>query len=126
MEIIKDIVSEKEYREYLLKNDFSDYVKSSDAEVEKIEDLLDLRRGVLKSEEYSVKKSICKCGKTLTFLDFVTTALSEGMHSKTFLTSALLGNKYGFQTPRDVKCSSCGEVTTKSVYRTPSYSCRER
>ena len=125
IEFIKDSVSQDEYRAFLANTDFSRYTKSDAEEVKSIEDLLELRRGVLLDQDYYVGKTICKCGRKITFIDFVSTALSESSHSKAFLIHPLLGNRYGFQTPRVVKCSACGEVHPNSTYKTPNYSCRE-
>ena len=122
---IKNTVAEEEYRSYLLSQDLSKFTKSDEKEIAKIEDLLELKRGVLKGQDFYVGKKTCKCGRHLTFLDFVTTAINESTHTKAFLVHALLGNKYGYQTPRSVTCSACGEVHPQSTYRTPNYSCRE-
>ena len=119
-------VSEAEYRKFLSSVDLSHDTKSDAIDIEKIEDLLALRRGTLEGEAYYVNSVRCKCGKDLTFFDFVSTAVGDDTHSKAFMTHALLGNQYGFQTPRTVTCSSCGESHPNSVYKTPSYSCVER
>lgn len=124
-ENLKTNVSEEEYKSYLAKTDFSSYTKSDEKEVETIEDLLELKRGTLKDQAYYVGKQTCKCGRPLSFIDFVTTAISEHNHTRPFLAHALLGTKYGFQNPRSVKCSSCGEIYPLSTYKTPNYSCRE-
>ncbi|MCK1786451.1 hypothetical protein L9Z73_19475 [Pseudomonas sp. TNT11] len=121
-EVITKTVTQQEYEAYLAANDFSNYTKSDPKEILKIEDLLELRSGILKDESYSVSKVICSCGKTLTFFDFLTTAISENSHSKLFLVHALLGNKYGFQKPRLVTCSACGDQHI-AYYTTPNYSC---
>lgn len=126
-EFISTSVTEQEYKDYVSKLDLTRFNKSSEEEVEHIEDLLDLKRGVLKGQEFYVSKRTCeKCGKPLSFGDFVTTALKESSHTKPFLAHALLGNRYGFQSPRDVNCSGCGEVYLRSTYTTPNYSCPER
>jgi hypothetical protein len=125
-EVFEKSASKDEYRAYLDSIDLSDYVRSDETEIENIEDVLDLRRGALNGQDYYVRKSVCECGKTLTFYDFVTTAVSENGHSKSFLVHALFSNKYGFQARRTVKCSSCGELHPKSTYTTPNYSCIER
>ena len=120
-------VTESEFKQNRSNVDLSLYTKSDASELEKIEDLLELRRGLLKSEDYYVNDSDCPgCGKKISFLDFVKTAVDENSHSKSFLVHALLGNKYGFQVPRTLKCSSCGGDVVNSTYRTPSYDCQER
>jgi len=124
-EIMKTTVTEAEYRSYFESQDLSKLTKSGEKEIEEIEDLLEIRRGLLKGQGFYVGEKICKCGRRLTFLDFVETALKESSHTKPFLVHALLGNKYGFQTPRSVSCSECGEIHPQSYYKTPNYSCRE-
>lgn len=120
-------VSEKEFNDFFSKTDFTTYTKSDASELEKIEDILNVRRGLLKDEEYYVNDSTCTaCGKKITFFDFVKTAIDESAHSKSFLLHSLVGNDFGFQKPSTIKCSSCGAEVISSHYKTPNYSCQER
>lgn len=125
IEVMKATVTEAEYQSYLEAQDLSKFTKSSENEIEKIEDLLEIRRGLLNGLGFYVGEKTCKCGRKLTFFDFVDTAIKESSHTKSFLVHALLGNQFGFQTPRNVNCSECGEIHPQSYYRTPNYSCRE-
>lgn len=75
-EVITKTVTKQEYQSYLAANDFSSYTKSDLQEIIKIEDLLELRRGILKGEIYRVSKVVCGCGRDLTFFDFLTAAIS--------------------------------------------------
>ncbi|UXC34767.1 hypothetical protein [Cupriavidus gilardii] len=124
-ETLSRTVSKDEYLAFLSAADLSQETKSSEEEIQAIEDVLEIRRGILKGQDFYVGRSVCKCGHLLTFFDFVTTAVAENAHSKAFLVHALLGNKYGFQSPRTVKCSACGEIHPSSTYKTVNYSCKE-
>jgi hypothetical protein len=95
--------------------------KSDERDIQRIENLLDLRQGVLAKEQFYVSKSTCKCGRTLTFYDLVQSGLLEG-HSASFVVHTLLGSKYFIQPRRRVKCSACSEVHILD-YETSAYGC---
>jgi len=125
-EVMSKSVTDKEYKLYLSQADYTEFRKCDDTELRQVEQLLGVKTDLLAGQEFWVSKKKCdNCSHELSFIDFVTTALSKSDHSKAFLTHALVGNSYGFQTPRDVECSNCGETIPQSSYRTPNYSCRE-
>jgi hypothetical protein len=120
--LFKKTVSEQEYKSYVNSLNMADYVKSDKKEIAKIEEVLEVRAGLLVGEDYYVYRTACKCGRNISFLDFVNTSIEQGAHTKSFLVHALLNNKFGFQEPRAVKCSNCGEIHI-TYYTTPNYSC---
>ncbi len=97
---------------------------SDDADIKKIERLLDLQDGSLAKQKLSLEKTTCKCGRTLTFYDFVFSSLVDAGHTKSFVTHTLLGSKFFVNKPRRIRCSSCGELSPQLAdYETPQYGC---
>jgi hypothetical protein len=90
-----------------------DATRSDEADIQRIENILDLRRGTLAHDNFYVSKSECSCGKIITFYDFVFTALVEQWHDPSFIAHTLVGNKLILNQPRRLRCSICG---TRSRY----------
>lgn len=105
------------------RHDISKYVKSSQDDLRKIEAILDLREGVLSSEEYYLEKATCECGRGITFYDFVYTSIVDAGHPKSFVLHTLLGSKYVSNRARQIRCSSCNKIVPSRSYITPRYCC---
>lgn len=117
--------TEPEYfRSVSEKSDFADetrFTRSDLEDVRKIERLLDVRDSTLNGDKYYLERYNCVCGRTLTFYDFVFTAVLDANHSKSFILHTLLGNKLVLNSPRMVRCSSCNRISEKQVrYGMPS------
>jgi len=103
-----------------------DMIITPKADLRKIENILDLSENILEGLELKFQKSTCECGRTLSFYDFVFTALVEQWHDSSFLVHTLLGRKYITNSPRIIRCSSCGSSTRKCLghyYDMPQYGC---
>lgn len=105
------------------KHRISGYVKSDARDLRRIEDLLELRPGLLAGEEFYVSRYDCSCGHTLTFYDFVHTALVDAGHSKSFVLHTLLGSKFVINQARRLRCSECTSEGESLDYITPNYCC---
>jgi hypothetical protein len=84
-------------------------VKRSD--IEAIERLLDVRPGTLRDKAYFFESDACKCScqKKISMYDFVFSSLVDAAYSKSLVLQTLLGTKFiGEETPKDIRCSSCG------------------
>ena len=101
-----------------------DATQSDAADVERIENLLDLAKGALSNKKFFISKGECSCGRTITFYDFVFTALVEQWHDPSFVAHTLLGNKRILNQPRTIRCSGCGSRGARYMdYETPQYGC---
>ena len=98
---------------------------SDEEDVNKIERLLDLKRGVLEGQKFRLEKGHCeRCDRLLTFYDFVYTAIVDAGHPKSFVVHTLLGSKRILNSPRKIRCSSCNTVTAgRMYYATDQYGC---
>lgn len=99
---------------------------SDEADVGRIERMLDLKDGALKGHVLHVQHEYCSgCQRQLTFFDVVHTALVDAGHSKSFLVHTLLGSKYLVDKPRPVRCSACSTVTETYMWYVDSsgYGC---
>ncbi|MCV2881937.1 hypothetical protein [Actibacterium sp. XHP0104] len=123
-------VSEEVFEKALESNDFEDaskFTKSDAEDRRKIERLLDLREGTFENEDFYFEKGNCSCGRTLTFLDFVFTAIVDADHPKSFILHTLVGTKKTANPARHVRCSECFTVSSGVMkYGMPSsYLCRD-
>ncbi len=83
---------------------------TSPVDVERIENVLDLRPGILKGQRFYVSKATCSCGRVLSFYDLVFTSLVEQWHSPSFLAHTLTGSKFFVNNARPLRCSDCGKT----------------
>lgn len=123
-----DSVDDTIFNAEIGRHDFTDankFTVAADDEVKRIERLLDAREGTLSTDNYYIEKTHCQCGRTLTFYDFVFTALVDAQHSKSFVLHTLVGTKKVINAPRFVRCSNCARLTDhKIMYGMPrSYLC---
>ena len=121
-------VSEKEFEKVRVSNeDLEKYYNASDGgDVRKMERLLDAPEGSLdRGGPYCLSAGSCVCcGRDLTMYDFVFTALVDANHPKSFVYQILAGDKRVIQSPRRVRCSSCGTVTSQTAqYFCKAYAC---
>ncbi|WYD82031.1 MAG: hypothetical protein V8K32_06505 [Candidatus Electrothrix gigas] len=85
--------------------------QARDSDIEAIERLLDVRPGTLSNKAYFFESDacVCTCKKKITMYDFVVTSLIDAAYSKPLVLHTLLGTKLiGPETPKDIRCSSCG------------------
>lgn len=117
-------VSPERFEEAWKRGGFDDsrnFTRSDAEDVERIENLLDVRRGVLSGIEYLADDHDCPCGRKMTFYDFVFTALVDRIHTKSFMVHTLLGEKLVINAARKVRCSNCATLSDKSLrYGMPS------
>jgi hypothetical protein len=102
------------------------YIVSDHDDVRKIERLLDAQEGSLDAGgPYYLKAGQCACcGKSLTMYDFVFTALVDANHPKSFVYQILVGDKKIIQSPRRVRCATCGTPSSqKAQYFMGQYAC---
>ena len=114
-------ISQEEF-DYKMRNfDRSTAVKSDGKDISKIEQILELRDGILANQEFMVSKVNCKCGRELTFYDLIASSLKEN-HNSSFIVHTLLGSKHFVQHSRKVHCSVCGTVHPME-YSNSGYGC---
>ena len=103
-----------------------DATMSDEADVARIERILDLKEGTLKGHVLHVQRQHCSaCQRQLTFFDVVHTALVDAGHPKSFVVHTLLGSKYLVDKPRLVRCSACGVISPLPIWYVDSsgYGC---
>ncbi len=94
--------------------------KASNPELERVEDLLEVQRGILSSLDFYMDSLSCQsCGNELGIYDFVQTAIRDAGHSKSLILHTFVGKKYILNEPKRVVCSRCGEYSHKLM----KYSC---
>ena len=112
-------LSEETFREQVPANsllkDPDKFTRSDVDDLNKIERLLDLNQGTLAGQPHYLENFQCDCGRLLTMYDFVLTGLVDAGHSKSFILHTFVGNKFVINTPRQVRCSNCGRITTRAV-----------
>ncbi|WP_299866351.1 hypothetical protein [uncultured Hoeflea sp.] len=92
---------------------------STEEDVKKIENILDLPENFLKGEELLLSGAVCiNCERTLSFYDFVFTALVENWHDSSFIVHTLIGSKHFLNSARPLRCSNCG---SKKIQDKKSY-----
>lgn len=106
----------------------ADATKSNKEDIKKIENLLQVRPGILDGIDFYVEPQECVCGRLLTFSDFIYTALVEQWHDPSFIVHVLVGSKYFVNEPRQITCSECGSNNKKrgpavTMYETTVYGC---
>ena len=106
-----------------VKHRINEYTKSDPSDLQKIERLLEARDGLFKNENFYVKRSTCNCGHTLTFFDFIYTALKDAGHTKSFVLHTLVGSKFVINQARPLRCSECDTLSEPLDYITPQYCC---
>jgi hypothetical protein len=90
----------------------ADATVSDKDDVNRIERLLDLRKGVLEGRPFRLAKGNCDhCARLLTFYDFVYTAIVDAGHPKSFIVHTLLGSKRILNKARKIRCSSCNTIS---------------
>ena len=86
----------------------SNATRTNKEDIEKMEDLLHLQRGILSGQDFFVTKQVCShCGRTPNFYDIVKTAVDENHHSISLMAHTPVGNKFILNPPRIAKCSNC-------------------
>jgi hypothetical protein len=120
-------VASEEFEEAHVSNEAMELYNVADGdEVRKMERLLDAAEGSLEAGgPYCLNAGKCTCcGKDLTMYDFVFTGLIDANHPKSFIYQILAGDKRVIQSPRRVRCSSCGTVTSQTAhYYCKAYAC---
>ena len=104
----------------------ADATMSDEADIGRIERILDLKEGTLKGRVLHVQRQDCSgCQRQLTFFDVVHSAVVDAGHSKSFLVHTLLGSKYLVDKPRLVRCSACSVETPLPMWYVDSsgYGC---
>jgi hypothetical protein len=101
------------------------FTKSDDEDIRKIERLLDLVEETLASQDFYLERVQCVCGRTLTFSDFISSALIDTRdHTKSLIFHTIDGIKYVRNNPRPIRCSVSGHLTAFPVrYRCRRYRC---
>lgn len=115
-------ISAEEFSEKMCSFDTSNATKSDAEDLARIERVLDLMPGLLKGRDFYLSKVTSSCGRTLTFYDFVVSALIEG-HGKSFVAHTLVGSKYFLQPPRRIRCIACAETLDGEYYSCNQYGC---
>lgn len=118
-------ISPEEYDQNLVNFDANRYAKADDVDLAKIERMLDLRAGILSSENLYLEKYQCSsCGRTLMFSDFVRTSLEDAGHSKSLIVHTLLGSKLVQNKHRPVRCGNCRTMSIRPLnYMGNNYKC---
>lgn len=93
--------------------DVTKFTKSDQSDLERIENLLDVARGTLAHLDAYLEYGECPNGHLLTMYDFVFSGLADANHSKSFTLHVFLGNKLIVNRPRQVRCSTCGLLSSK-------------
>jgi hypothetical protein len=91
------------------------FTKSDVEDIRKIERLLDVQPGTLDDNIgpgfYVGRASCSNCSRVLTAYDFVFTGLVDAGHPKSFILHTLVGSKLIIQPNRQIRCSSCGNLS---------------
>lgn len=98
--------------------------KATEEEIQKLEDYLEVQRGVLKNIEWWGSDVKDNDGSNIGILDFVRTAVEDSNHSKSFILHVLIGNKHIINPPRTIRTSS-GLELAGHTYSTLVYHCRD-
>lgn len=109
-----------------LLKDPSNYTLADDAEMAKIERLLDAKEGLLNRNDSYLEKYDCPCGRTLTTYDFTFTALVDAGHDKSLVLHTLIGNKRIINKARITRCTACSRLSVKPLtysMEVSGYSC---
>lgn len=120
-----DTISPEDFAQVTSTFDSARFTRSDDIDTRRIELLLDLRQGALKSSDLFLESYTCDgCNKKLTFYDFVYTSLRDGSHPKSFVVHTLLGSKFVRNEHRPVRCSNCQNVSSRPLnYMGNNYVC---
>lgn len=118
-------VTQQEFLQNTIRFDEREGTLTPPEDIEKIEDVLLLRRGVLSGEKMWVNKQSCKkCGRAPTFYDIVKTAVDHSHHSISLMAHTLAGNKYIINQPRTALCAQCSEpLDLICTYDNSRYGC---
>lgn len=108
----------------------ADLRATPDEDIRKMEEFLEVAPGVLQ-QEYRMGKHECNCGRELSFLDFVVTAVQDWKHPKSFILHTLVGNKYIVNEPRPIRCTNCSAIASNAewgpdvgpIYMSNQYGC---
>ena len=103
-------------------------VETPPEDMRKIENILDLTRGILGDGGFYCSEQHCECGRQLSWYDVVFTSLVEQWHEPSFLVHCFVGRKYLLGRPGAIRCSNCGIKNSvnraqTTWYQTKNYGC---